>query len=247
MDSYREKLCDFVRENYQVMPEHLWLRWPDYVVFRHADSGKWFGQIMDVSRSRLGLDGEDTADILNVRVSDALLADFLIQLPGFFRGCHSGRGNWVSILLDGTVPFEEVCDWLGKSYLNTASKEEKQKYAPAKEWLVPANPKYYDIEHAFDDAEEILWKQGNGIRRGDTAFMYVAAPVSAILFKCEVTETDIPCHDTGMLHIRSLMRLRLQKRYRPDRFTFEVLRSEYGIFAVRGPRGVPEHLSEALR
>ena len=77
--------------------------------------------------------------------------------------------------------------------------------------------------------------------------MYVAAPVSAILFKCEVTETDIPCHDTGMLHIRSLMRLRLQKRYRPDRFTFEVLRSEYGIFAVRGPRGVPEHLSEALR
>ena len=32
-----------------------------------------------------------------------------------------------------------------------------------------------------------------------------------------------------------------------DRFTFEVLKSEYGIYAVRGPRGIPHSLSEALK
>ena len=93
----------------------------------------------------------------------------------------------------------------------------------------------------------ILWKQGKGIKAGDTAFMYVAAPVSAILYKCLVTETDIPCDDDGPLNIRALMRIRLEKRYPPEQFTFDVLGSVYGIFAVRGPRGIPSSLSKALK
>jgi hypothetical protein len=42
------------------------------------------------------------------------------------------------------------------------------------------------------------------------------------------------------------MKIRLLKRYDPAQFTFEVLKSEYGIFAVRGPRGIPNPLSAAL-
>ena len=37
------------------------------------------------------------------------------------------------------------------------------------------------------------------------------------------------------------------KRYKPDKFTFERLSNEYGIKAVRGPRGIPDKLSEALK
>ena len=43
------------------------------------------------------------------------------------------------------------------------------------------------------------------------------------------------------------MRIKLLKRYPPDRFPFEVLGKEYGIFAVRGPRGIPDTLSQALK
>lgn len=76
--------------------------------------------------------------------------------------------------------------------------------------------------------------------------MYVAAPVSAILYKCIVTKTDIPFrYDDGNVKIKSLMKIRLQKEYEPDRFTFSIL-NEYGIYAVRGLRGVPHSLSEAL-
>ena len=42
------------------------------------------------------------------------------------------------------------------------------------------------------------------------------------------------------------MKIQLLKRYAPEQFTFEVLKSEYGIFAVRGPRGIPDSLSTAL-
>ena len=119
---------------------------------------------------------------------------------------------------------------------------------PPKEWIIPANPKYYDIEHAFDYEEEINWKQGAGVKTGDTVFMYVAAPVSAVLFKCKVTETDIPCDFRGgELSIKALMKIKLLKRYAPDEFTFERLKKEYGIFAVRGPRGIPNSLSADLK
>lgn len=129
----------------------------------------------------------------------------------------------------------------------TASTKKKQKLRPVKEWLIPANPKYYDIEHAFDAADMIDWKQGTGIKTGDTVFMYVAAPVSAILYQCKVTETDIPYkYQDSSLTIQSLMKIKLLKTYKPTEFTFDVLKKEYGIYAVRGTRGVPNSLSAAL-
>ena len=42
------------------------------------------------------------------------------------------------------------------------------------------------------------------------------------------------------------MKIKLQKRYDPEQFPFERLKSDYEIYAVRGPRGIPENLSEDL-
>ena len=244
----REQVYDYVKKKYKAEPEHLWLRFPDYAIFRHGDNGKWFGLVMDLPRSKLGLDGETYVDVLNVKLSDPLLVDLLIRQPGYFRGYHISRGNWVSVLLDGTVPLDDICHWLDESYLTTASKERKQKLRPPKEWLIPANPKYYDVEQGFQESREIDWKQGAGIKKGDTIYMYMAAPVSAIVYKCKVTEADIPFrYNDGKVHMKALMKIKLQKRYKPSEFPLETLRDTYGIYSVRGPRGVPYALSEALK
>ena len=42
------------------------------------------------------------------------------------------------------------------------------------------------------------------------------------------------------------MKIRLLKRYPQECFPFEVLKADYGIYAVRGPRGVPNALSAAF-
>ena len=79
-------------------------------------------------------------------------------------------------------------------------------------------------------------------------FLYIGAPISAVLYKCKVTETNIPYHyQDENLTITALMKIRLLKRYPPEQFTFKILKSEYRIFAVRGPRGVPGSLSAALK
>ena len=246
--TFRDDVIKYVKKKYKSNPEYLWRRYPEYAVFRHEDNRKWFAIIMDVPRERLGLPGDERVDIINVKPEDPFLADILIQQEGFFKGYHFSKGNWVSILLDGTVPQETIFGLIDDSFTATASAQKKQKMRPPKEWIVPANPKYYDVEHMFDHKKETEWKQGSGIKTGDTVYMYVAAPVSAILYKCKVTETDIPFEFADEnLTIKALMKIKLLKRYKPDEFPFDVLKEEYGIFAVRGPRGIPHSLSEALK
>ena len=248
MTEIKDKLFTYIKKEYHKTPEYPWVRYPGYAVFRHSDNQKWFALIMDIPKSKLGLESDDIAYVLNVKMNDPLLVDFLVQQEGFFRGYHISKGNWISILLDGTVAFNEICGWLDESYIATASRETKHKLRPPKEWIIPANPKYYDVQAAFDKSDEINWKQGKGIKAGDTVFLYVAAPVSAILYKCLVTETDIPfSFDNGEVHMSGIMKIKLQKRYDPNQFTFDILGKKYGIFAVRGPRGIPESLSEALK
>lgn len=248
MKSFREQLSAYIKEKYKASPEYLWKRYPGYAVFRHSDNQKWFALIMDVPGNRLGLETEEIVDIVNVKIADPFLADILVQQEGFFRGYHISKGNWLSISLYGAVELDEICKWLQESYMATASAKTKQALRPAKEWIIPANPKYYDVETAFSKENEIDRKQGKGIKTGDTVFLYVAAPVSAILYKCRVTKTEIPFRfDNGNVHMTSLMRIKLLKRYEPDRFTFDVLGEKYGIHAVRGPRGIPKSLSDALK
>lgn len=243
----RNEVFAHIKEKYGAEPEYLWARYPGYAVFRHSDNTKWFCAVMNVERAKLGLPGDGIADIINIKTGDVLLTDMLLREEGFLPAYHMSRGNWLSILLDGTVPLKRICALIETSYNSTASAQKKKLSRAPKEWIIPANPKYYDIVHAFDSTDTIEWKQGSGIRKGDTVYMYVGAPVSAVMYRCRVTETDIPCDYRGKdLTITKLMRIELQKRYSPDIFTFKVLGDSFGIFAVRGPRGIPNSLSRAL-
>lgn len=245
--SLRENVLAYVQERYESRIEYLWYRYPGYAVFRHEDNRKWYGIVMDVPKSKLGLSGDGAVDILNVKITDLFHRDWLLQRDGFLPGYHMSRSNWVTVLLDGTVGFDEISELIDRSYGATAGYAARKESRPPREWIVPANPKYYDIEHAFDSESEIIWKQGSGIRKGDTVFMYVAAPVSAILFECVVTDTDMPYRFTdGSLTINAVMKIRLTGRFGKDEFTFDRLKNDYGIFAVRGPRGVPNSLSRDL-
>lgn len=237
----------YIKKKYKTSPEYLWKKYPEYAVFRHADNNKWFALQAAVPENKLGLGGDDRIEVVNVKVDDMFYRNMLIRQEGFIPAYHMNKQYWVTVLLDGTVKQEQVFDLIDASFLATASAKKKQKIRPPKEWIIPSNPKYYDVIHAFDYTEEIDWKQGSGIKAGDTVYMYVGSPVSAILYKCTVTETDIPySYQDENLTIKALMKIKLLKRYKPDKFTFDVLKDEYGIYAIRGPRGITNSLSAAL-
>ena len=243
----RQVVFEYIKKKYKVLPEYPWRKYDSNAVFRHSDNKKWFALVMDVQKNKLGLSGTDYINVVNLKIDDMFFRDMIIREDGIMPAYHMNKMHWITVLLDDTVPDDRVFELIDMSFMATASAKKKEKIRPPKEWIIPSNPKYYDIIHALDVTDTIDWKQGAGIKKGDTVFMYVGAPISAILYKCKVTETDIPYqYQDENLTIKALMKIRLMKRYDPDCFTFEVLKTEYGIFAVRGPRGVPNSLSAAL-
>ena len=244
----RQTVFDYIKKKYHVLPEYPWRKYDSNAVFRHTDNKKWFALVMDVQGNKLGLSGSEYIDVVNLKMDDLFFRDIIIKEDGIMPAYHMNKMHWVTVLLNGMVPEKRVLELIDMSFLATASAKKKEKVRPPKEWIIPSNPKYYDIIHAFDETDTIDWKQGAGIKMGDTVFMYVGAPVSAVLYKCKVTETNIPYqYQDKNLTISALMKIRLLKRYAPEQFTFEVLKSEYGIYAIRGPRGVPNSLSSALK
>lgn len=123
----REKLEEYAKEKYGVESEPLPFNRENYAVYRHADSGRWFAVFITKSRREFGLPGDGDAQIVSLKLRDLLLADFLTQQPGYLRGYPSARWNWISVVLDGTVPLEDVCRWLDESYQATSSKTKNQK------------------------------------------------------------------------------------------------------------------------
>ena len=243
----RETIFAYIKKKYKVSPEYPWAKYDGNAVFRHSDNKKWFALVMGVEKNKLGLSGSEYVDVINLKIDDMVFRDILVQQEGILPGYHMNKEHWISVFLDGTVEEAKVYDLIDASFLATASKKKKAKIRPPKEWIIPANPKFYDVEDAFDNAEIIDWKQSSSVKVGDTVFMYVAAPVSAILYKCKVVEVDIPYdYQDKNLTITTLMKIKLLRRYNRQQFTFDRLKEDYGIYAVRGPRGVPNSLSREL-
>ncbi len=240
----KEALLRHAKETYGTEPDYPFSGETDTPVLRHGENRKWFGLVMRVPYAKFGLSKPGEADVLNVKC-DPLLSGSLRREPGIFPAYHMNHYEWISVLLDGTVPEEMVKELLDISFSLTAP---KGKRAPGpREWLVPANPKFYDIEAAFRESRVIDWKQSTDVHVGDTVYLYVAAPVSAILYRCRALEVNIPYrYADENVRMTKLMRLERLEEYDRDRFSFEVLKT-HGVRAVRGPRSVPESLSEALR
>ena len=243
----RETVFAYIKKKYKISPEYPWAKYDSNAVFRHSDNKKWFALVMGVERNKLGLSDAGYVDVIDLKIDDMMFRDMLLQKEGILPGYHMNKDHWITVLLDGTVEENMIYDLIDASFLATASKKKKGKICPPKEWIIPANPKYYDIEHAFDNEDIIDWKQSSSIKVGDTVFMYVAAPISAILYKCKVVEADIPYdYQDKNLTINTLMKIKLLQKYDSKQFTFDKLKKDYGIYAVRGPRGVPNSLSHEL-
>jgi predicted DNA-binding protein (MmcQ/YjbR family) len=38
----REEVIEYVKSKYDVEPEHLWKKFPNYIIFRTPETRKWF-------------------------------------------------------------------------------------------------------------------------------------------------------------------------------------------------------------
>ena len=110
-------------------------------------------------------------------------------------------------------------------------------------WVIPCNPKYYDIVAAFDNLDVIEWNQSTNTSVGDTVYIYVGEKYKSIMYKCEVVEADLygnrsdedyPYYiDLAKDPDARYMKLKLLEKYSPDRFPLQELK-ENGLSSVMG-------------
>ena len=120
----RTRILERHQQSYGTEAEYLWARYPDYAVFRHPLSAKWYALFANVPREKLGLDGEGIADLLVVRCGLAMQGSLLCE-KGFLPAYHMGKNSWISILLDDSVPDERVELLLEMSYDSVEPKRRK--------------------------------------------------------------------------------------------------------------------------
>ena len=53
-------------------------------------------------------------------------------------------------------------------------------------WVVPCNLKHFNVEEHFASNREVVWSNSFTMKTGDTAYIYVASPESAIRYRCKV-------------------------------------------------------------
>lgn len=122
----REDLEQFILNHYNAEPEYPWLKYPRYEVFRHKSNQKWFALIMELSKSKLGLPGTDTLDVVNFKCSPLLIGSLLNE-KGFFPAYHMSKENWITVALDGSILDEQIIALLDWSYDATAPKNHRKR------------------------------------------------------------------------------------------------------------------------
>lgn len=112
---YTKNIIEFVREEYGDELEFLWEKFLDNAIFRRKDTNKWYAAILTVTSDKLGLNGKDKIEIIDLRINPEELKE-LVDNKKYFAGYHMNKKHWLTIILNGSVPIEEIFERIKVSY-----------------------------------------------------------------------------------------------------------------------------------
>lgn len=111
----REDIFKHVKENYGTLPDYPFRKFPNYAALRHASNGKWYGLVMNVLPEKLGLDGKEEIDILNLKCPPEL-SDILRNGQDILPAYHMNKEHWITLVLNLTDPNGEIYNLIEQSF-----------------------------------------------------------------------------------------------------------------------------------
>ncbi len=115
----------YITETYGATAEFPWVSAPSFAVYRHDSNKKWFAVVMDISKSKLGLEDEGSISVVNLKC-DPLLIGSLIKDDGIFPAYHMNKSYWISVGLDGSADDEKI-KWLLNLSFDLTNKTPKKR------------------------------------------------------------------------------------------------------------------------
>ena len=109
-----KELIAYVRQKYGDEPEFLWQKFPDNAIWR-KDNRKWYGALLTVSLTKLGVKSNKTVEIINLRGNPVQIKQ-LIDYKTFFPAWHMNKKNWLTIVSNDLISTETVTNMIDTSY-----------------------------------------------------------------------------------------------------------------------------------
>lgn len=105
----------YMLDKYGTVPEHPWENYPEHRTFKTSCKQKWYGIIMPVRASKLGLAGDAFVTVMNVKASPDRI-ESLVDGIHLFPAYHMNKKHWISILLDAESDVGQVKKLIDESY-----------------------------------------------------------------------------------------------------------------------------------
>lgn len=105
------RIARWIAEQYGEGPDYPFGDLPEAAVFRYPPNRKWYALVMNLRRNLVTKEGPPddgpVTDVMNVKVGKNNAGNYT-GIPGVYPAYHMSHTDWVSILLDGSVPDETV-------------------------------------------------------------------------------------------------------------------------------------------
>ncbi len=121
----RDEVAQHITARYDAESGNFFAKDSSVIVFMRTDNKKWFAATKNIGRRYLGIGKDGRIDILNVKLQPHVVAS-LRKREGFLPAWNMNQNNWVTILLDGTVPDEEILAYLDSSFADAGIKGRKR-------------------------------------------------------------------------------------------------------------------------
>ena len=217
------RIVNEITKKYNVSSEFLWDKYPSYGIFRSKSSNKWFAAILNVDKSKVINNESGEIEIINVKVDD--LVNSYLKEKGIYPAYHMSKKSWITIILDDTCKDEKIMELIDISYELVNKKST---------WIIPANPKVYDIVSDFKKSDIMTWNHQSSMELGDIIYIYMTKPMGYIKYKCQIIDID-----------DNIMTIKLIQEFDDNLLTFDLL-NNYGLKSVRSPRRIPDKLNSFL-
>lgn len=239
------RIAQLIKEQWGDLPDYPFAKLPTYGAFRHPSNNKWYALVSQIPRNKLdGSGSQEEVEVVNLKVDAREIAELLSQ-SGIYPAYHMSKKSWVSVLLDGTVEDQTIFALLEKSRDLVGPKSYKAEEGPDY-WVIPANPKVYDIDTEFAENKIIYWTQKSTIQADDIVAIYVTAPVQAVRYVCRVLKANIVREEkSDQSSSKKLMQVELLATLSDCVLSRERM-IELGVKAVRGPRRMTKEMIDFL-
>ncbi len=110
-----KNVIDYCYKKYGDCLEFLWEKVDDNAIIRRKDTRKWYAVFMLIAKNKLGLEGEEIIEVLNLKLGKEKVSN-LIDNKKYFKAYHMNKNYWITILLDESKSVKEILNLVDISY-----------------------------------------------------------------------------------------------------------------------------------